>query len=254
MNELIKKLLRSFIIKSKDESIISLFKKLIFRIRKLFYVLYLKTNVKKFNTNFTPESLIDFVFKFGEGLLNPLQVRSEIIKLIQILKKEKPKIILEIGTANGGTLFLFSRIADEDAIIISIDLPGGRYGGGYPEWRVSLYESFCLSNQRMYLIRANSHEEATLNKVKNFLNGKKFDFIFIDGDHTYQGVKKDFEMYNPLTKEKALIAFHDIVIHPVELNVGVNQFWNEIKQRYEYVEIVENWDQRLGGIGILKKE
>ena len=105
----------------------------------------------------------------------------------------------------------------------------------------------------MYLIRANSHEEATLNKVKNLLNGKKFDFIFIDGDHTYEGVKKDFEMYNPLTKEKALIAFHDIVIHPIELNVGVNKFWNELKQNHEYREIVEDWNQKRGGIGILLK-
>ena len=254
MKELIKKVLKGIFEKTKEENIFSLFKKTIFRIRKLFYVLYLKTNVKKFDINFTTESLIDFVFNYGEGLLNPLQVRSEILKLIQIVKKQKPKVILEIGTANGGTIFLFSRIADKDAIIISIDLPGGRYGGGYPEWRSSLYKSFCLSNQRMYLIRANSHEEFTLNKIKDILNGAKLDFIFIDGDHTYAGVKKDFETYKSLTKEKALIAFHDIVIHPVELNVGVNQFWNEIKQKYEYIEIVENWDQKRCGIGILKKK
>ncbi len=84
------------------------------------------------------------------------------------------------------------------------------------------------------------------------LNGKKLDYLFIDGDHTYEGVKNDFELYSPLVKDGALIAFHDIVIHPPELNVGVHDFWNEINPRYEYLEIVEDWNQKYWGIGLLK--
>ena len=49
--------------------------------------------------------------------------------------KRKPRFLLEIGTARGGTLFLFTRVSSSDALIISVDLPGGLFGGGYPELR-----------------------------------------------------------------------------------------------------------------------
>lgn len=252
MIDLIKKVLYKIVLKIKEGELNSLIKRPLFKMRQIFYVLYLRLNLKNLNKRYTTESLINFVFSYGEHLINPLQVRSEILNLIQILKKEKPKFILEIGTASGGTLFLFSRIAAKDAVIISIDLPGGKYGGGYPEWKISLYKSFALPKQRIFLIRENSHEKSTLNKVTTILNGKKLEYLFIDGDHTYEGVKKDFELYSPLVKDGALIAFHDIVIHPPELNVGVHDFWNKIKRRYEYREIVEDWNQKLCGIGLLK--
>jgi predicted O-methyltransferase YrrM len=43
------------------------------------------------------------------------------------------------------------------------------------------------------------------------LKGSEGDFLFIDGDHTYQGVKQDFQMYSPLVKKGGIVAFHDIV-------------------------------------------
>ncbi len=253
MIDLIKKLIIRLFLKIKEGDIGSILNRLLFKIRRIFYVFYLRYNSKNLNKRYTTESLINFVFSYGENLIRPLQIKSEILSLIQILKRECPKIILEIGTAKGGTLFLFSRIAVKDALIISIDLPGGRYGGGYPEWKVPLYQSFALPKQKIHLIRDNSHKKSTLKKVKMILNGNKLDYLFIDGDHTYDGVKKDFELYSPLVKEDALIVFHDIVIHPPELNVGVNNFWNEIKGKYDYKEIVADWNQKLCGIGLLKK-
>jgi predicted O-methyltransferase YrrM len=46
------------------------------------------------------------------------------------------------------------------------------------------------------------------------LNEQNLDFLFIDGDHTYKGVKEDFEMYSPLVRKGGVIAFHDITKHP----------------------------------------
>jgi predicted O-methyltransferase YrrM len=182
------------------------------------------------------------------------QVPEEILNLTKLIEQQKPKHILEIGTANGGSLFLFSKLADKNATIISVDLPGGRYGGGYPKYREKFYLTFVNKNQKMILYRADSHSPTTLSNVKNILNGEKIDFLFIDGDHTYQGVKADFELYSPLVKSGGLIGFHDIAEHPQNWNVGVKEFFNEIKSNYEYKEFIADPKQGWAGIGVIKQK
>jgi spermidine synthase len=80
--------------------------------------------------------------------IEPAQVRDEITNLLKILAKRKPKNILEIGTALGGTLFLFAKVASPQAKIVSVDLPSD-YVRGYPEWRVNLYQSFGMPEQKI---------------------------------------------------------------------------------------------------------
>lgn len=196
---------------------------------------------------------VDFAFSFKYLVISikPFQVKYEITKLLEIIMLLKPKIVLEIGTAGGGTLFLFTRVANPEAAIISIDLPEGPFGGGYPKWKIPLYKSFARVGQRIYLIRADSHDPDTLESINQVLVHRKVDFLFIDGDHTYEGVKRDFEMYSPLVKEGGIITFHDILEHPPETGCEVNRFWNEIKNNYKYIEIVKERGQKWAGIGVL---
>jgi len=213
-------------------------------------LLKIKREIEKINN---VDDAIDFAFSFQylTFSIKPGQVKHEIAKLLEIVKELEPKIILEIGTAGGGTLFLFSSIADPEATIISLDLPGGAFGGGYPEWKMPLYQSFVKIGQKMSLLRADSHKLETLELVKKALEYGMIDFLFIDGDHTYEGVKMDFEMYSPLVREGGIIAFHDIIEHPPETGCNVNTFWNEIKSRYEYLEIIEDPKQNWAGIGVI---
>jgi predicted O-methyltransferase YrrM len=204
------------------------------------------------------ENLVDLVFNFNfkQNLgktwdlnIKPLQVKTEILNLCHIIKKANPEVIVEIGTASGGTLFLFSNITQAKKIV-SIDLPCGLFGGGYPRWKIPLFKSFSRRNT-IQLLRADSHSKETALKLRKILNGSKIDFLFIDGDHTYDGVKKDFEIYAPLVREGGLVAFHDIVQHDPKSECHVDQFWNEVKQTYDYKEIIENKHQGWAGIGVL---
>ena len=220
---------------------------------KRMIVPYAKYKIRRFHSSEAEVSaLIDFVFDNFTGLIQPAQVKSEITSLAELVKKLKPKTVLEIGTAEGGTLFLFSRFADSNAKIISIDLPGGEFGGGYPEWKIGLYKSFSLPSQKLYLLRENSHSASTREQVKEIIGTTPIDFLFIDGDHTYDGVKKDFEMYFPLVKDGGVIAFHDIALHPPEKNCNVRKFWEKIKKE-DSEEFIENQNQKWAGIGVYRK-
>jgi len=196
------------------------------------------------------DSLIGMLFR-------PMQVGCEVERLLKILKRLKPKYILEVGTARGGTLLLWTRVAAEDAVIVSIDIPRGPFGGGYPWPRKLVYKLFAWGRQRIVLIREDSHSLETLEEVKKVLGGNRLDFLFIDGDHSYEGVKKDYELYSSLIREGGIVALHDIVPGPSELVGGVPRFWNELKQGLKspvrLLEIVKDWSQGGYGIGLIFK-
>jgi hypothetical protein len=59
-------------------------------------------------------------------------------------------------------------------------------------------------------ILGDSHNLETVEKLKIRLAGRPIDLLFIDGDHTYNSVKQDYELYGPLVKH--LIALHDIFL------------------------------------------
>lgn len=206
----------------------------------------LKNDKKQMNA----AEVIDFLFSREGSLICPWQFKSEIRGFLTAYEGLKPKYAMEIGTANGGTLFGHCRIADPSATIISVDLPGGKFGGGYPDWKTRIYSEFALPKQSLHLVRASSHEATTVEKVKQLLANNQLDYLFIDGDHTYEGVKKDFLLYSPFVKKGGIIVFHDIVPHPGSA-CRVDEFWNEVKQNYEFKEFIDDPKQTCYGVGLI---
>jgi len=82
-------------------------------------------------------------------------------------------------------------------------------------------------------------------QVKEITNS--LDFLFIDGNHMYEFVKMDFEMYSPLVRKGGIIAFHDIAENE---EGGVFNLWNSLKTNYKYKEILHS-DKKEKGIGVL---
>jgi len=172
----------------------------------------------------------------------------------EIVSSAKPKAILEIGTLRGGTLFVLCKLSDPSATIISVDLPGGPYGGSYNFIQASLYRRFRKPQQSVHLLRADSHLQSTKEAVREI--SSQLDLLFIDGDHTHAGVKRDFELYSPLVRSGGMVVFHDIVPHdmskfPSEKGCGVDRFWREIKASYHHIEIIDDPNQGWAGIGIV---
>ncbi len=179
------------------------------------------------------------------------QVRSEFLSMVETVQAEKPSRILEIGTARGATLLCWCRIAASQ--VISVDLPGGIHGGGYHPLRQKLYNGFTHGRQgvRLDLFQEDSHCPNTRCKVENALDGQKLDVLFIDGDHSYKGVKTDFELWSPLVRSGGLVIFHDIVPHTQVADCEVDRLWGELKLRYAHKEFIHESAQGWAGIGVL---
>ncbi len=192
------------------------------------------------------------------------QVRSEITQLTDFIQKDildKRETdpfyqynILEIGTKFGGTFYLWNKLNElTNGMNVSIDLADGIHGGvnleSINKRNLYFYEQF----NNCHFIEGDSHDIETKNKVTELLKGQQINFLFIDGDHTFSGIKQDFYDYLPFCKSQSFVVFHDIVIsdHHHSRDVYVGEFWNEIKNEYnhwEFIELGNNW----AGIGILQ--
>ena len=178
---------------------------------------------------------------------------------MELLKIGPINHALEIGCYDGGTTIFLSRLCEN---LITIDQPNParfdeyKYNLGDPE----IYGSKLLNTFTNFnYISGNSHSEDTLNSVVNLLGGEKLDLLFIDGDHSYEGVKQDYEMYSHLVREGGMIAFHDVhksSFHESH-NCFVHNFWEEMKNEFKDAKTLycnQGQNSVWGGIGILIKK
>ena len=198
------------------------------------------------------EQVVDLAFRYGG--VAPNQNRGEILGLLGMLRDRQPERLCEIGSAAGGTLFLLSRIAHPNARILSIDLNDNAT-------RTESFRLLVQPGQRLTCIQGDSHRQEILQKFREWIGDDKLDFLFIDGDHTYEGVACDHRMYGPSVKPGGLVAFHDIAPdyrtrYGVDTGThagGVPLYWAEIKPRHaRCTEFVEHRLQDGRGIGVIE--
>ena len=185
--------------------------------------------------------------------LQHAQIESEILMLLSELRERSIEHAVEIGTANGGTLCLLMHVLKRGGKLVSVDLPGGEFGAGYPRWKAPLLHALAVGHVKLRLLRADSHLPATRQAVEVGLGGQA-DFIMIDGDHSYQGAKHDYEMYRDLVRPGGLLAFHDIVPGAEKKVGGVPRLWEELRNHHgaRARELVADWHQGGYGIGLLE--
>lgn len=134
--------------------------------------------------------------------------------------------ILEIGSRFGYTLIDLAHAAKPGARVVAVDLPGaGDWGNAdsEPVLRKNVAQ-LRAEGYDAHLFLGDSASEKISERVAAL---GPFDFVFIDGDHRYDGVLADWLSYGPLG---ARVAFHDIrPPAPGEnQNLEVWRLWREI--------------------------
>lgn len=164
------------------------------------------------------------------------QTSFELEQMVRVCESLRPKRILEIGIWYGGTLKEWLRVA---GVVVAVDvqmLDAER-------WQHWAHEQ----GKELVLIQGNSGSPHVAEKVAEH---GPYDFAFIDGDHSYEGVRRDWETYGPMAD---VVAFHDILPRP---HYGVSRLWEEIKQGRMTIEIVggdksEHMAHPHAGIGVV---
>lgn len=186
-----------------------------------------------------------------------MQKHSEFTALLEMLELHKPKVIVEIGIGKGGSTWAFSKIEGLTKHII-IDMPAGPWGGS-PDEEIKKTLTYISQNSSGVPIEAifgNSQNSGCLEALKELLKGEQIDFLFIDGDHSYAGVKTDYLTYSNLVRTGGLIAFHDVAEHPKETECEVKKFWDELKESGItpdlYTEFIDPEGGEWAGIAVVR--
>jgi hypothetical protein len=231
------------------------------------YSKFHKKNIQNVNLSFyknslpcmSPERLLNFLkneigvsetYYFGanfKGNLEVQQIPEEYLQLLTFFKNSDIKTYLELGVANGGSFFVNSIFLQNTAKIVHCvdclaykDAPHvlqtdkkilskvNKLKEFFPE------KEFCFFNQ------------TTNNFFKE--NTSKYDCIFIDADHTYEGVMKDYWNSLKFVNNKGYLIFHDIN----NINTGVAQCWNEVSINHKVIDTFSHKSNKNCGIGIIQ--
>lgn len=146
--------------------------------------------------------------------------------------------ILEIGSLYGGTLWWWGQLP-KIKTLVAVDLPSD-----WEQIRADVIEARTswpgwFDHLRFVDLQADSRDPGTVTAVEKSLRGSAFDVAFIDGDHTYEGVRADWLAYSPLVRPGGLVAFHDTWPNGDQCQPGVVAWVDELRHHLPSIEFTD---------------
>lgn len=199
-----------------------------------------------------------------------LQHRTELQSFVEYIRGREPKTVVEIGTFLGGTLYVWSRALESTRRVVGVDKPV--WTELVHDGRRELYPTFSTATD-VDLVYGDSHDDGTYEAVRERVDD--VDLLFVDGDHTYEGVREDFRTYRDLLGDDGVVAFHDVRRHAEDRaekerrlervddlsadlvrvgrpEWGIAGFWEDLSPSYDTREFLTHPEQMGMGIGVVE--
>jgi hypothetical protein len=197
--------------------------------------------------------------KLSDALLRPI-VFSRPLRLVEptswvahipfafwIVEALAPHTVVELGTMSGNSFAALAQgvqILGLDAACYAVDTwKGDPHTGFFGE---EIFEEWSTFHDRHFgafsrIVRS-TFDEA----LAKFEDGT-VDLLHIDGFHTYDAVRHDFESWLPKLSTRAVVLLHDVNVR--ERDFGVWQFWDELRGLYPCFEFLHGHGLGVVGVG-----
>ncbi|WIX06153.1 class I SAM-dependent methyltransferase [Xanthomonas oryzae] len=161
-----------------------------------------------------------------------------------LVQQLRPQSIVELGTHTGASFLAFCQAVEEQELtsrVFAVDSwEGDEHAGFYGD---DIYDQLRGYQQRNYpgiseMLRMRFSE------ALEYFADDSIDLLHIDGLHTYEAVREDFETWLPKLTSRAVVLFHDTCVR--ERGFGVWKYWAEISQQYPAFEFTHTH-----GLGVL---
>jgi hypothetical protein len=164
-----------------------------------------------------------------------------------LVENFRPATVVELGTHYGVSYFAFCQAVKQlglDTRCFAVDTwLGDEHAGRYDE---SVYATVVAHNNEHYssssrLIRS------TFDKARQGFKDGEIDLLHIDGHHSYESVKHDFENWLPKMSDKSVVLLHDTNVR--EKGFGVFRLLEELRSQYPHFEFVHGHGLAIIGTG-----
>ena len=151
------------------------------------------------------------------------------------------RVAVEIGVWHGVNTRSFRAAMHPEGVLYAVDpFPVGRFGISWQK-KIAYLEANAIRNAQIVWL-----EEYSNTAVDSFkrLGSRQIDFMFIDGDHSYEGVRTDWELWSPFVAPNGVVALHDSRSYADRQidHVGAAKYTAEVIRKDPRFEVIDEVD------------
>jgi len=178
------------------------------------------------------DTLIDAASFSPESMQPPSAWIGHLPLAAWVIRQAEPRIFVELGTHTGNSYFSFCQAVAEAGLATkcyAVDTwQGDEHAGQYDE---NVFDEVNAHNEERYagfsrLLRM------TFDDALDHFQDESIQLLHIDGLHTYEAARHDFEAWLPKLAPGAIVMFHDTEVR--ERNFGVWKLWEELRAQYPH--------------------